>query len=71
MSLLFSLPFLLPSLLFAFTTGGPDTCTVHDDCQQAMLIPNIVSDLDFVCIKEYNKYASPDTLILRCRGYSP
>lgn len=66
-SLLFSSLFLLPSFLFAFTTGGPDTCTVNDDCQQAILISNIVSDLDFVCIDGCNMYASPDTLIASCQ----
>jgi hypothetical protein len=66
-TILLSLLFALPSFLFAFTTGGPDTCTVNDDCQQAILIPNIVSDLGFVCIAGCNMYASPDTLIESCQ----
>ena len=66
-AILFSPLFLLPSFLFAFTTSGPDTCTVNDVCQDAILIPNIVSDLDFVCIDGCNMYASPDTLISSCQ----
>jgi len=66
-TILLSPLFLLPSFLFAFTIGGPDTCTVNDDCQQAILISNIVSDLDFVCIEGCNMYASPDTLIESCQ----
>lgn len=66
-TILFSPLFLFPSFLLAFTTGGTDTCTVNDDCQGAILISNIVSDLDFVCIDGCNMYASPDTLIETCQ----
>ncbi len=59
--------FLLPSFLFAFTAGGPDTCIINDDCQQAIVISNIISDTDFVCIDGCNMYASPDSLIQSCQ----
>jgi hypothetical protein len=65
---IFILPFfLLSSFVFAFTTGGPDTCTINDDCQQAILISNIISDSSFVCVDGCNMYASPDTLIQSCQ----
>ncbi len=66
-TIFFSPLFLLTTFLNAFTTAGPDTCTINDDCQQAILISNIVSDFDFVCIDGCNMYASPDTLIASCQ----
>lgn len=46
---------------------GPDTCTVNDDCQQAIFVPNIISDHAFVCTQGCNLYASPDAPISTCQ----
>ena len=63
--LLFSTLVFLSCPIMAFTTS-PD-CTVNDDCQQAITIPGVVADQDFVCIAGCNMYASPDTLIQSCQ----
>lgn len=66
-SILFSPLFLLPSFLFAFTSGGPDTCTINDDCINAIFIPEVYSDEGFVFIDGCNLYASPDSIFEECQ----
>ncbi len=66
-TILFSPLFLLPSFLFAFTTVGPDTCTVNDDCINAIFIPDVHSDAGFVSVDGCNLYASPDSIFGECQ----
>lgn len=58
---------LFSSTLFAFSGGGMDTCTVNDDCFDAIIIDGLVANHDFVCIAGCNMYASPDPLIESCQ----
>lgn len=58
--------FLISSSLMAFTTMGPDSCTINDDCQQAITISGVVSDEGFVCISGCNQFASPEILDIGC-----
>jgi hypothetical protein len=67
LSILLSPLLFLSSSLLAFTASGPDTCTVNDDCQQAILINGVVSNQGFICITGCNMYASPDTLLQSCQ----
>jgi hypothetical protein len=57
--------FFISTSLFAFVSG-PDTCTVNDDCQQAIIVQGVVSDQEVVCINGCNLFASPETDIQSC-----
>jgi len=66
------LVFLLSVLFlpFNFVFGNDfmlvDTCTVNDDCANAIVIPNIVSGEPQVCIEGCNLFASPENMDNSC-----
>src|SRR6187402_351443 len=66
-ALLFTPLFLISSALWAFTIGGQDTCTVNDNCIDAILIPDVISDAGFVFTEGCNLYASPDSIFEECQ----
>jgi hypothetical protein len=59
--------FINSAQLFGAALTGGDTCAINDDCQHAILIPNVLSDQSFVCIGGCNLYASPDSLTTACQ----
>lgn len=70
----FLLYVVLAGLFFVIQPGyasgmafDPDTCTINDDCSNAILIDGIVSDQASVCYDGCNLYSSPDTVIESCQ----
>jgi hypothetical protein len=49
------------------TLVAQDTCTVNDDCLNAIFINSVITDVSFVCEDGCNLYASPDSLVSGCQ----
>ena len=68
----FVLVFLLSTLfihsnsIFGNSMMVLDTCTANDDCQNAIDIPNVLSDMAFTCIAGCNLFASPESFPSSC-----
>lgn len=61
--LVFFSPLLIPgNSLFA------QPCLDNDDCEQAIDIPNIISDSPFVCVQGCNLFASPEDFSTSCNN---
>ena len=46
--------------------GGSDTCMINDECVNATLIANVISDESFVCVQGCNEYSAPDPIVSGC-----
>ncbi len=64
--LLFFLISVNTNSLYAAAYYAIDTCSVNELCQTAVLIPNVESDDDFVCIQGCNTGAKPDIRMEQC-----
>ena len=53
-------------LFFITTNAWAQPCLDNDDCEQAIDIPNIISDSPFVCIQGCNLFASPEDFSTYC-----
>src|SRR5918993_913327 len=70
------LSFILKSALFctllAMSTQAKssavlfDTCTINDDCINAIIFQNVVSDGPSICINGCNEFASPEAEQTNC-----
>ncbi len=66
-TILFSPLFLFPSFLLAVTSSGPNSCTINDECVDAIQIQTIHSDLGFIYTFGCNLFAAPDSIFEACQ----
>jgi hypothetical protein len=66
-STLLSPLFLLTSLHAGVGSGGPNSCTINDECADAIYINTVYSDVGFVYTFGCNLFAAPDTIFEACQ----
>jgi hypothetical protein len=59
--------FINPAILFANFPILQDPCTQNDDCQSAILIPDVISNTTYACLQGCNLYASPELIDTNCQ----